>query len=88
MLEYLINNDNKKTTQESTYIKENKSEINEISELTEFPPLINKKEPTNITRNTPSYWLKIKPYVQTGSSYEGNSMDSDLITCEDKICIV
>ena len=34
MLEWLHNDVNQKTTQESTYIKENMSEINDILELT------------------------------------------------------
>ena len=34
MLKLLTNDNNKKTTQESTYIKENMSEINDILELT------------------------------------------------------
>ena len=35
MLEWLPNNGNQKTTQESTYLKENLSGINDIVELSE-----------------------------------------------------
>ena len=66
MLEWIPNNGNKNTTKDSTYIKENMSEINDIDELPEsiFPQIF--KKMTNINVNSPAYCLNIKkPYVQT-----------------------
>ena len=44
MLEWIPNNGNKNTTKDSTYIKENMSEINDIDELPEsiFPQIFKK----------------------------------------------
>ena len=89
MLKLLTNDNNKKTTQESTYIKENISEINDTDELLEgiFP--IDFKTTDQYQQKDRSILAKYKKCTyKTGSFRRESNINFNLLPCKYRIGIV